>query len=92
MPQRQPQLPEAPGPPRNEPSAMTGSLDPMQSGLPDGVAASCSTPAPGHAAPVGYAAGIACAVYVGIANGSFLVSGGFKVRRPGALVKALSRI
>ena len=72
MPQRQ--LPEAPGPPRSEPPAMHGSPDPVHSGLPGGLAASCSAPAPGQAAPIGYAAGIACAVYVGIANGSFLVS------------------
>jgi hypothetical protein len=75
-PQRHLQLPEAPGPPRSQadpPAA--GSIDsPVQGGLPDGVAAGCSTPTPGQAAPVGYASGIACAVYVGIANGSFLVS------------------
>jgi hypothetical protein len=81
VPQRHPQLPESPGPRRNhiEPPGVSGRGGPVQGGLPDGVAASCSTPAPGQVAPVGYAAGMACAAYVGIANGSFLVSGGSKI-------------
>lgn len=54
---------------------MIGSEGPPHSGLPDGVAASDSAPAPGQTAPVGYAVGIACAAYVGVANGSFLVGG-----------------
>jgi hypothetical protein len=79
---RQAQLPYAPGPPQGGTPAVDGGTTPLQSGVPGGIAASCAAPAAGQAAPVSYAIGIACAVYVGIANGSFLVGGQFHTKRP----------
>jgi hypothetical protein len=55
--------------------AAEGAVSPLRSGMHDGSAASCDMAAAGQPAPVSYAAGIACAMYVGIANGSFLVGG-----------------